>query len=83
MRVQNSKMMRKTCCFQTPVLRDYSVPAVVNLLLGTCDEGKLAQSFHMIDTQCLGALDQLRRSLTMKLELTLMEVATGLVVPAH
>jgi hypothetical protein len=47
------------------------------------DEGMLAQSFHMIDTQRLGALGQLRHSLTMKLELTLVEVATGLVVPAH
>jgi hypothetical protein len=56
---------------------------VVNLLLGMRDEGMLAQSFHMIDTQRLGALGQLRHSLTMKLELTLVEVATGLVVPAY
>jgi hypothetical protein len=47
------------------------------------NKGMLAQSFHMIDTQRLGAVGQLWRSLTMKLELTLVEVAAGLVVPAH
>jgi hypothetical protein len=75
--------MRKTCHFQTPVLQCCLVPAVVNLLLGTRDVGMLARSFHMIDTQHLEAVGELRRSLTMKLELTFVEVATGLVVPAH
>jgi hypothetical protein len=75
--------MRKTCHFQTPVLRGCSVPAVVNLPLGMHDEGMSARSFHMIETQCFGAVGQLWRSLTMKLELTLMEVAAGLVVLAH
>jgi hypothetical protein len=47
------------------------------------DEGMSARSFHMIEMQCFGAVGQLWRSLTMKLELTLMEVAVGLVVLAH
>jgi hypothetical protein len=47
------------------------------------NEGMSARSFHMIDTQRLGVVGQLRHSLTMKLELMLMEVATRLVVPAH
>jgi hypothetical protein len=81
--VQNLKMMHKTCHFQTPVLRGCSVLAMVNLLLGMRDEGMLARSFHMIDTQRLGAVGQLRRCLTMRLELTFVEVATGPVVPSH
>jgi hypothetical protein len=81
--VQNSKMMRKTFHFQTPVLRGCSVLVVVNLLLGTRDEGMLARSFHMIDTQRLGAVGQLLRSLTMKLELMFVEVAVGLVLRAY
>jgi hypothetical protein len=75
--------MCKACHFQTPILRDCLVPAVVNLLLSMCDEGMLAQCFHMIKMQCLGAMGQLRCSLTMKLELMLVEVAVGLVVPAY
>jgi hypothetical protein len=47
------------------------------------DEGMLARSFHMIDTQRLGAMGQLRHSLSMRLELTSVEVAAGSVVPAH
>jgi hypothetical protein len=54
--VQNSKMTRKTCHFQNPVLRGCSVPMVVNLLLGTLDEDRLARSSHMIDMQRLGAV---------------------------
>jgi hypothetical protein len=75
--------MRKTCHFQIPVLRDWSVLAMVNLLLGMRDEGMLARSFHMIDTQHLGAVGQLQRNLTMRLKLTFVEVAAGPVVPAH
>jgi hypothetical protein len=76
-------MMRKTCHIQTPIFRGCSVLAMVNLLLGTRDNGMLARSFHMIGMWCLGAVGQLRRSLTMRLELTFMEVAAGPVVPAH
>jgi hypothetical protein len=81
--VQNSKMMRKTCHFQTPVSRGCSVLAMVNLLLGTRGEGMLARSFHMIDTRRLQLVCLLRRSLTMRFELTFVEVAAGPVVPAH
>jgi hypothetical protein len=56
---------------------------MVNLLLGMRDEGMLAQSFHMIDTHHLEAVGQLWCSLTMRLELTFVEVAAGPVVPAH
>jgi hypothetical protein len=56
---------------------------MVSLLLGIHDEGMLARSFHMIDTQRLGAVGQLRRSLMMRLELTFMGVAAGPVVAAH
>jgi hypothetical protein len=56
---------------------------MVNLLLGTRVEGMLARSFHMINTWRLGAMGQLRRSLTMRLELTFMEVVAGALVPAH
>jgi hypothetical protein len=81
--VKNSKMMRKTCHFQTPVFRGCSVLAMVNFLLGTSNEGMLARSFHMIDTRRLGAVGQLRHSSTMGLELTFVEVAPGPVMPAH
>jgi hypothetical protein len=75
--------MRKTYHFQTPVLRGCLVLAVVYLLLSTRDKDRLARSSHMIDTQRLRAVGQLRCSLTMKLELTFVEVAAGLVVPIH
>jgi hypothetical protein len=75
--------MRKTCHFQTHVPRGCSVLVMVSLLLGIHDEGMLARSFHMIDTQRLGAVGQLRRSLMMRLELTFMGVAAGPVVAAH
>jgi hypothetical protein len=81
--VQNSKMMRKTCHFQTPVFRGCSVLAMVNLLLGMHDEGMLARSFHMIDMRPLEQVGQLRRSLMMRIEPTFVEVAAGPVVPAH
>jgi hypothetical protein len=81
--VQNSKMMRKTCHFQTPIIRGYSVLAMVNLLLGMRDKGMLARSFHMIDTRRLRTVGQLLHSLTMRLELTFVEVAAGPVVLAH
>jgi hypothetical protein len=76
-------MMRKTYHFQTLVFRGCSILAMVNLLLGMRDEGMLARSFHMIDTRRLGAVGQLWCSLTMRLELTCVEVAAGPVVPAH
>jgi hypothetical protein len=81
--VQNSRMMRKTCHFQTLVFRGCSVLVMVNLLLATRDEGMLAQSFHMIDMWRLGAVGQLRCSLTTRLELTFVEVVAGPVAPAH
>jgi hypothetical protein len=56
---------------------------MVNLFLGTRDEGMLTRSFHMIDTRRLGAAGQLQRSLTMRLELTFVEVAAGPVVPSY